>query len=104
MAPARSGRSPPPRRWCRTHSVARPFNSKGVRSTQPTEAIRAMRLLLIEDDPMIGRAVQTGLAQAGYAVDRAVDGADGAAALLNGVYDAVVLDLGLPRVQGLTLL
>jgi two-component system response regulator QseB len=63
-----------------------------------------MRLLLIEDDPMIGRAVQSGLVQVGYAVDWAVDGADGAAALVNAVYDVVVLDLGLPRVQGLTLL
>ena len=63
-----------------------------------------MRLLLIEDDPMIGRAVKSGLVQAGYAVDWTLDGADGAAALLDSVYDVVVLDLGLPKVQGLTLL
>lgn len=63
-----------------------------------------MRLLLIEDDPMIGRAVQSGLSQAGFTVDWAVDGRNGEAAIANAVYDVIVLDLGLPRVNGLTLL
>lgn len=63
-----------------------------------------MRLLLIEDDPMIGRAVQRGLEQAGFAVDWATDGQAGRAATSNGVYEAVVLDLGLPRIDGLALL
>jgi two-component system response regulator QseB len=63
-----------------------------------------MRLLLIEDDPMIGRAVQSGLTHAGFAVDWAVDGRSGEAAIANAVYDGIVLDLGLPRVDGLSLL
>ena len=63
-----------------------------------------MRLLLIEDDPMIGNAVRQGLGLAGFTVDWATDGAGGRAAAANAVYDAVVLDLGLPRVDGLTLL
>jgi two-component system response regulator QseB len=63
-----------------------------------------MRLLLIEDDPMIGRAVQSGLSQAGFTLDWAADGRSGGAALANAVYDLVVLDLGLPRVDGLSLL
>jgi two-component system, OmpR family, response regulator QseB len=63
-----------------------------------------MRLLLIEDDLMIGRAVRHGLAQAGFTVDWVTDGQSGQAALTNGVYDAVVLDIGLPRIDGLTLL
>ncbi len=63
-----------------------------------------MRLLLIEDDPMIGRAVQSGLSQAGFTLDWAVDGRSGAAAIANAVYDAIVLDLGLPRIDGLSLL
>jgi len=63
-----------------------------------------MRLLLIEDDPMIGRAVQSGLARAGFTVDWSVDGGSGEAAIANAVYDAVLLDLGLPRVDGLSLL
>jgi len=63
-----------------------------------------MRLLLIEDDPMIGRAVQSGLTHAAFAVDWAVDGRSGEAAIANAVYDGIVLDLGLPRVDGLSLL
>ena len=63
-----------------------------------------MRLLLIEDDPMIGRAVQSGLSQAGFTVDWAVDGRSGEAAIANAVYDVIVLDLGLPRIDGLSLL
>jgi two-component system response regulator QseB len=63
-----------------------------------------MRLLLIEDDPMIGRAVQSGLSQAGFTVDWATDGVSGNASIANAVYDAVLLDLGLPHVDGLSLL
>ena len=63
-----------------------------------------MRLLLIEDDPMIGRAVRHGLEQAGFVVDWVTDGYSGQTAVANGVYDAVVLDLGLPRLDGLALL
>jgi two-component system, OmpR family, response regulator QseB len=63
-----------------------------------------MRLLLIEDDPMIGRAVKHGLEQGGFVVDWVTDGHRGLAAVANGVYDLMVLDIGLPRVDGLTLL
>jgi DNA-binding response OmpR family regulator len=63
-----------------------------------------MRLLLIEDDPMIGRAVRHGLVEGGFAVDWVTDGHSGLAAAANGVYDLIVLDLGLPRVDGLALL
>jgi two-component system response regulator QseB len=63
-----------------------------------------MRLLLIEDDPMIGRAVQSGLSRAGFTVDWVTDGRSGEVALGNAVYDTVVLDLGLPRIDGLSLL
>ncbi|MEP7102582.1 MAG: response regulator [Burkholderiales bacterium] len=63
-----------------------------------------MRLLLVEDDPMIGRAVRHGLEQAGLTVDWATDGRAGLAAVANGVYDLVVLDIGLPHIDGLSLL
>lgn len=63
-----------------------------------------MRLLLIEDDPMIGRAVREGLLQAGFAVDWVLDGRDAENSLANGVYDLALLDLGLPRGDGMTLL
>lgn len=63
-----------------------------------------MRLLLIEDDVMIGRAVRLGLVRAGFTVDWVTDGRNGQAAATDGIYDLVVLDLGLPRIDGLSLL
>jgi two-component system response regulator QseB len=63
-----------------------------------------MRLLVVEDDPLIGRAVVTGLREGGYAVDWVRDGAAAELALSTAVYDLVVLDLGLPRKDGLELL
>jgi DNA-binding response OmpR family regulator len=63
-----------------------------------------MRLLLVEDDGLIGEGIRTGLKLAGYTVDWVKDGQAGALALSNGVYDLLVLDLGLPRKDGLTLL
>ncbi len=63
-----------------------------------------MRLLLVEDDPMIGESVRTGLRQDGYTVDWVRDGAAAELALANGVYDLLLLDLGLPRQDGLSVL
>ncbi|WP_263772410.1 response regulator [Propionivibrio soli] len=63
-----------------------------------------MRLLLVEDDPMIGASVQNGLRQEGYTVDWVRDGSAAELALANGVYALVLLDLGLPRKTGLELL
>ena len=63
-----------------------------------------MRLLLVEDDAMIGAAAQQGLRQDGYAVDWVRDGAQADAALAATPYDLVLLDLGLPRRDGLALL
>jgi DNA-binding response OmpR family regulator len=67
-----------------------------------------MRLLLVEDDTMLGSALRTGLRQDGHAVDwvRSADEADTAwiAAGRAAGYDAVVLDLGLPDGSGLDLL
>src|ERR1051326_337026 len=63
-----------------------------------------MRVLLIEDDPMIGRAVVAGLQDAGYTVDWVRDGAEAELALGHRVYDLTLLDLGLPRRDGVELL
>jgi DNA-binding response OmpR family regulator len=63
-----------------------------------------MRLLLVEDDPMIGRAMGQGLRDAGLAVDWVTDGRAAELALANGVYDLAVLDLGLPGKDGMELL
>jgi len=63
-----------------------------------------MRLLLVEDDPMIGASVQSGLRQEGYTVDWVRDGSAADLAVANGVYELILLDLGLPRKSGLDLL
>lgn len=63
-----------------------------------------MRALIVEDDPMIGRAVMAGLKNAGYATDWVRDGADGQAALSASAYDIALLDLALPRRNGLDIL
>ena len=63
-----------------------------------------MRLLLVEDDPMIGASVQSGLRLDGYTVDWVRDGAAADLAVANGVYELILLDLGLPRKSGLDLL
>jgi two-component system response regulator QseB len=63
-----------------------------------------MRLLLVEDDAMIGESVRKGLRQAGFAVDWVRDGRAGELALAAEPFDLVLLDLGLPKIQGMDLL
>jgi two-component system response regulator QseB len=63
-----------------------------------------MRILLAEDDPMIGASVRRGLAQDGFAVDWVPDGRAAELALAEHVHDALLLDLGLPRKTGLDVL
>ncbi|MGI4859295.1 MAG: response regulator [Janthinobacterium lividum] len=63
-----------------------------------------MRLLLVEDDEMIAETIAGSMRQAGYAVDWARDGRAAELSLANGVYDIVLLDLGLPRRDGLEVL
>jgi len=63
-----------------------------------------MRILVVEDDPLLGDGIQAGLAQAGFGVDWVKDGVAGEVALKTGSHAAVVLDLGLPRLGGLDLL
>ena len=63
-----------------------------------------MRLLLVEDDPMIGEAVADLLRAEHYAVDWARDGDAADTALRTQPYDLVLLDLGLPRRDGITVL
>jgi two-component system OmpR family response regulator len=63
-----------------------------------------MRILLVEDDAMIGRAVLDLLRQENYATDWVRDGSAADAALQSERYDLVLLDLGLPRIDGLQVL
>src|ERR1700748_517331 len=68
------------------------------------ERTGGMRLLIIEDERRISDLVAEALRQAGFVVDAMFTAADGEAAVLANVYDAVVLDLGLPDGDGLNLL
>ena len=63
-----------------------------------------MRILVVEDDALLGDAIQAGLRQSGYAVDWMKDGVLAEQALTTESYAAVVLDLGLPRLSGLEVL
>jgi two-component system response regulator QseB len=63
-----------------------------------------MRLLLVEDDDMIAEPVLEAMRRAGYAIDWAQDGRAAELSLGNGVYDLVLLDLGLPKKDGIDVL
>lgn len=63
-----------------------------------------MRILLIEDDNMIGKAVRHGLMNAGFVVDWVLDGRAAELGLANPVYDVAILDLGLPKKDGMDVL
>jgi two-component system, OmpR family, response regulator len=63
-----------------------------------------MRILLVEDDRELSRQLKSALADAGYAVDHAPDGEEAQYLGENEPYDAVILDLGLPKVDGVSVL
>lgn len=63
-----------------------------------------MRILLVEDDALLGNGIEVGLKQAGFTIDWARDGNAAQLALHTTAYSLVVLDLGLPQVPGMTVL
>jgi two-component system OmpR family response regulator len=63
-----------------------------------------MKVLIVEDEPALARQLVSAVADAGYAVDAAEDGERADFLAHTERYDAVVLDLGLPKIDGLTLL
>lgn len=63
-----------------------------------------MRILLVEDDELIASAVREGLKSKAYAVDVMHDGKEARYAPVDVVYDCILLDLGLPLIDGITLL
>lgn len=63
-----------------------------------------MRVLLVEDDPSLGSGLQTALKPEGYTVDWLTDGVQALHALETESFDLVILDLGLPRLDGLSVL
>ncbi len=72
---------------------------------RPTESpVSRMRILLVEDDEMIGSAIVQALKDAAYAVDWVHDGESATGALMNNEHDAVLLDLNLPKRDGIEVL
>jgi len=63
-----------------------------------------MRVLLVEDDPTIAQFVEKGLREAGYAVDHASDGLTGLERAVAEPYDAAIVDVMLPRMDGLSMI
>jgi two-component system OmpR family response regulator len=63
-----------------------------------------MRLLIVEDDVRLNDVLRRGLVESGHVVDAVHDGADGHAFAIGGDYDAVVLDVNLPKKDGLSVL
>lgn len=63
-----------------------------------------MRLLLVEDDNALGAGMRSGLRQEGYTIDWLTDGASALHALQNEDFDLAILDLGLPRMDGIQVL
>lgn len=63
-----------------------------------------MRILVVEDEPSVANFIRKGLSEAGYAVDLAMDGDEGLAYALAADYDVLVLDIMLPKMDGLQLL
>jgi two-component system OmpR family response regulator len=73
--------------------------AEGARYTRPI-----VRVLIVEDDATIADFVAKGLSEAGYAVDVAADGERGMEMAIRGAYDAAIVDLMLPRLDGLALI
>lgn len=63
-----------------------------------------MRVLLVEDDELLGDGLRAGLVQSGYTVDWLKNGAEADDALKRETFDLVVLDLGLPKLSGISVL
>ena len=63
-----------------------------------------MRILVIEDDPSLNMQIKQSLEDSVYSVDTATDGEEGQFLGDTEPYDAVVLDLGLPKIDGITVL
>src|ERR1700732_1627112 len=74
------------------------------RSPRFTSEVRPVRVLLVEDHKPLVRALRQGLEEEGFAVDVAYDGQEGDFKAQSAEYDAIILDLMLPKEDGLSLL
>src|SRR5262245_53656926 len=101
---------------CHPSSTFPPFLCNGTVTAAVADSARAnrrrrqqwgalnLRLLVIEDDPDLNRQLTAALTEAGYAVDRAFDGEEGQHLGETEPYDAVILDIGLPKADGISVL
>ena len=72
-----------------------------MRADRDAHQTGGMRILLVEDDPSLGQGLSTALRRGAFAVDWVQDGAAGLFAIRDDTFDLVVLDLGLPRMDGI---
>jgi heavy metal response regulator len=63
-----------------------------------------MRILVVEDEKKVASFIRQGLGEEGYAVDVATDGEEGLAMVMDQVHDLIILDIGLPKIDGLQVL
>jgi DNA-binding response OmpR family regulator len=63
-----------------------------------------MRILVVEDEKKVAGFIKKGLEEEGYAIDVALDGSEGLSMALEGVYDLIILDINLPKLDGLRVL
>lgn len=75
-----------------------------TRTIFPSRRLTCMRLLVVEDDPILGQSLSGSLVNSTYAVDWARDGGRADVLLSQTDYDAVILDLGLPQLDGFEVL
>ena len=80
------------------------FQVRGSTLRNVSTGEATIRVLLVEDDREIAKRLGEGLAGAGFSVEHAYTGPDGLAFGLNDTFDAVILDLGLPQMQGVDVL
>src|ERR1700739_4194803 len=86
-----------------TPKAARSSAAKAAEHNLGRDASK-LRILLVEDDPDLSRQLKSALGDAGYAVDHAPDGEEAQFLGETEPYDAVILDLGLPKVDGVSVL
>ena len=72
--------------------------------TRPDSRSTLLRILVVDDEPDLRTAIAEGLREAGHAVEVAADGAEGLTQITSGVFDVVVTDINLPKLDGLSLL
>jgi len=86
-------------------SMVAPVQSSRKRAAEAIQDRgQILRVLIVEDEPTLGKQLKATLEGIGYAVDLATDGEDGHFMGSTENYDAIVLDLGLPEIDGLTVL